>query len=93
MLDDHERKVLRDIQRRLAFDDPNFEESFRALESPAAARRGELRPAYTAVIIVAGLLAVVMLLAGSAGGALAFAIVATAVWCARHFLTVDATPD
>ena len=88
MLDDHERETLREIQRRMFVDDPDFERSFRALGAPArepvAVPPGPHRWAYAVVIGIAALLATVLLLAGSVGGALAFTVIAAAVWLARH---------
>lgn len=82
MLNDHERETLRDIQRQLFVDDPDLERSFRALEesSPPTHRR----LVYTAGIIIAALLAMVGLLAGSPGGALGFTVIAGLVWLALH---------
>ncbi|GAB1516143.1 DUF3040 domain-containing protein [Actinophytocola sp. KF-1] len=83
MLSDHERKTLREIQRQLVVDDPDFERTFRTLAAPAPGPT--LRWwTYTAVIVIAAVLATVSLLAGSVGGTLAFSVIAGAVWCARH---------
>lgn len=86
MLSDHERETLRRIQRELVVDDPDLEQSFRAFEETAPTQppppRG--RWAYTAGIVVAATLAVVLLLAGLPGGALAFAVIAGSVAFARH---------
>ncbi|MGH3756253.1 DUF3040 domain-containing protein [Actinophytocola sp.] len=86
MLSDHERETLREIQRQLVVDDPDLERSFRALEKPTPTRTPppQGRWAYTAGIAVAAVLAVVLLLAGSLGGALAFAVIAGSVSLARH---------
>lgn len=89
MFSDHERETLREIQRQLTLDDPGFEESFRALEVPAPEPATQLHRVYTVVIVITVILSVVMGLAGSVGGVLAFAIIATSVWAARHFLTAD----
>lgn len=82
MLSDHERHALREIQRQLVIDDPDFERSFRALETatPPTPRRW----VWTVVIVIAALLATIMLLAGSPGGALIVTLVAGSVWLIRH---------
>lgn len=89
MLSDHERQTLREIQRQLLVDDPDFEQSFRALElstpTPTATPPPQHRWAYTVVIVIAALLAVLMLVAGSAGGTLAFAVIAGSVGLVQHF--------
>jgi hypothetical protein len=85
VLSDHERETLREIQRQLIVDDPTLEQTFRALEKPIPAPATRCQRIYTLIIVVATLLAVVLLLIGSAGGALAFATIAGSVWLARHF--------
>ena len=82
MLSNHERKALREIQRQLVIDDPEFERSFRAAAVPPPPDHRRL--IYTIVIILAALLAVLMVLAGSPGGSLAFAAIAGLAWYARH---------
>jgi hypothetical protein len=96
VLSDHDRETLREIQRQLFVNDPDFERSFRALDAqpctrPAAsapesppAPSGEYRWVYTTVIVIAGLLAVLLQLAGSFGGALAFTVIAGSMWLVRH---------
>jgi hypothetical protein len=96
VLSDHERETLREIQRQLFVDDPDFERSFRALDEqprtrPAAptpesppAPPGENRWIYTTVIVTAALLAFLLQLAGSLGGALAFTIIAGSMWLVRR---------
>lgn len=96
MISDHERKTLREIQRQLNIDDPELEQSFRALETTpestpesALASATRLRRVHTVVIVISVFLGVVMALAGSVGGVLAFAIVAVSVGFARHCLAGD----
>lgn len=91
MLSDHERETLREIQRQLVVNDPDLQRSFRAFEEstptqtpPPEGRWAYGGWAYTAGIVVATVLAIVMLLTGSLGGALAFAIIAASVSVARH---------
>ena len=79
MLSGHERRVLRDIERRVAADDPGFARSF--------TRRG-MRPHHHSEVpaivaaVVAVLLCVPLLLAGSLLGALAVAVTIALVWAA-----------
>ncbi|MEO3789484.1 DUF3040 domain-containing protein [Nonomuraea sp. B10E15] len=85
MLDDHERETLRDIQRRLRVDDPDFAKSFgtgtRRLRRAAATDLS--RRAYTAMLVVSSGFGVILLLAGSPFLALLFAALAVWVWYAR----------
>jgi hypothetical protein len=92
VLSDHERKTLREIQRQLFVDDPDFQRSFRALDAqpptrpaaPTPEPPGENRWIYTTVIVTAALLALLLMLAGSFGGALAFTIIAGSMWLVRR---------
>jgi Flp pilus assembly protein TadB len=96
VLSDHERKTLREIQRQLFVDDPDFQRSFRALDAqpptrpaaptpePLPASPSANRWIYTTVIITAALLALLLMLAGSLGGALAFIIIAGSMWLVRR---------
>lgn len=88
MLSDHERKTLREIQRQMVVDDPDFERSFRTLAAsppdPTAIPPAQLRWAYTVVTVIAIFLATVSLLAGSVGGTLAFSVIAGSVWFAQY---------
>ncbi len=97
MLSDHERETLREIQRQLVVEDPDFERSFHTLAEqpagpaessgpagPTASPPAEVRWAYTVVIVVALLLAAVSLIAGSLGGMLAFGLVAGTVRFAQY---------
>jgi hypothetical protein len=85
MLSNNERERLHELERQLIVDDPDFERSFHELgaaspEPPALRRLG-----YTAVIVVATFLALLMLVAGSPGGAFVFGLVAGSVWLAQYF--------
>jgi hypothetical protein len=82
VLSDHERETLREIQRHLIVEDPDFEKPFRAFEVPPPPAR--YRWIHTTLVAVTAVLAPVMLLAGSLGGAIAFAIVAGTFWWIRH---------
>jgi len=88
VLSDHERETLREIQRHMVAEDPDFERSFDALEAPARHRW-----AYTTLVAVTGVLAPVMLLAGSIGGALTFAIAAGSLWWTRHLEDIAGQPE
>lgn len=83
MLDDRERRALREVERHIRSDDPQFVRSFdadAAQLSASAHRRG----AWTAGA-VAALLAAVMLLAGSPAAALAFVACAAVVWASWRY--------
>lgn len=83
MLSEREQAALLDIERRLRADDPDFEQSFRALDAVTPARPAK-RPRITSVAIVAAAsMAVVMLLIGSPTGALPYAVIAVLVWAVR----------
>lgn len=85
MLDDDERAALRDIQRRLADDDPDFARSFVAGARRLARAATPLLPkeAYTIMIVFSASFAVISLLAGSPFVALLFAGLSGWIWYAR----------
>ncbi len=83
MLSDHERRTLRELDGRFLADDPEFPRSFDA----RAQRLGHtpLGGSATLALAVGVLLCVLMLVAGSLAGALAFAAATGAIWLAwRH---------
>jgi Flp pilus assembly protein TadB len=83
VLSDHERKTLRELERQLMAEDPEFPRSFDA----GAHRLGRKHCGVTAgiAITVAVLLFALMLAVGSLGGALAFGAGTGLVWLAwRH---------
>lgn len=82
MLSDHEREALREIEHQLIVDDPDLEQSFRALRAPMPSTWP--RTSYTVVIVVAALLGLVMLLAGSLVGVLTFTAIGGSAWLIRH---------
>ena len=90
MLSDRERETLHEIQRHLIVEDPDFERSFRAFEAPASSAHH--RWVYTTLVVVTAVLAPLLLLAGSPGGAVAFAIVAGTLWWTRHLEYGTARP-
>ncbi len=95
MLSEREQETLLDIQRRLVADDPDFARAFQALDSVAPARPvGRPRISSVVIAIAAGL-AVVMLVAGSPAGALAYSVIAGVIWMVRDLpdTTVPAKHD
>jgi fatty acid desaturase len=79
VLNDHERKTLREVEHQLMADDPEFTRAFEARQArlPRRPRRG------TGIAVVAGiLLAALMLIAGSLTGALAVAVTTWLIWMA-----------
>jgi Protein of unknown function (DUF3040) len=85
MLSEHERQVLHDLERRVAAEDPEFARSFTAPRTRAGHRAGL---AATAAVVVAVLLGVPLLLAGSVVGALAVLVTTGLIWAAWR----DSTP-
>ncbi|MCO1654629.1 DUF3040 domain-containing protein [Pseudonocardia humida] len=81
MLNDHERRVLRELERRTAADDPEFARTF-TTRMPRAGHPAEA-PAIAAVVVVF-LLGVPLLLAGSVAGALAVTVTTGLIWWAWH---------
>ncbi|WP_112261662.1 DUF3040 domain-containing protein [Lentzea terrae] len=78
MLSDRERQALCEIERRLRDEDPALAHTLERAEQPPA--RDRRSHAWSALIIVAGLLAVFLLALGQPAGALAFALVAGWAW-------------
>ncbi|MEV1245475.1 DUF3040 domain-containing protein [Nonomuraea sp. NPDC050022] len=85
MLDDYEREALREIQRRLLVEDPEFAQSFdtdaRCLRRAAAPDLS--RRAYTVMLVFSSVFGVILLLAGSPFIALLFAALTMWVCYAR----------
>ncbi len=84
MLSDHERAALIELERGLVAQDPNFARSF---DSRSFRGSGRLPPhgpgrACLVAFVLAALLSVFMLVAGSSFSALAFAAVAGVAWVA-----------
>ena len=83
MLNDHERKTLREFEREFQVEDPEFIRSF----DTGAQRLRRRHPDgvwFQIAIVAAVLLGALMLVAGSLSGALAFAAVAGLTWWARR---------
>lgn len=83
MLSDHERKTLRELESQFIAEDPEFPRSFDA----RAQRLDRKRLGVTAMIAIlaAVLLSALMLVAGSPGAAMAFAVVTGLIWLAWRF--------
>jgi Flp pilus assembly protein TadB len=86
MLSDRERATLDQLQERLLIDDPGFARSFRNDMRRLGPAKPGLRPAVAwAGIVLAGLLCLLMLVAGAGTAALFFAVAAGAlVWVSRR---------
>jgi hypothetical protein len=83
VLSDHERQTLREVERRMATEDPEFIRSFdtRAQRLHGGSDRWGLR-----IFVVIGLLlSVMMLVIGSLSGAAGFAFVTGLIWLAWRF--------
>jgi hypothetical protein len=80
VLNEHERKTLREVEHQLMADDPEFARAFEARQARLQRHPG-LRG--TGIAVVAGiLLAALMLIAGSLTGALAVAVTTWLIWMA-----------
>ena len=85
MLSDHEWKTLREVERRLLTEDPEFTRSFdtRAQRLHGGSDRWGLQ-----IFVVTGLLlSALMLVTGSLSGAVAFAAATGLIWLAWRFST------
>lgn len=85
MLNGHERKTLREIQREVAAEDPEFAETFRAAAKPEPSIFD--RPGLVIVIAFLVIVEFFLLSIGLPGLAVLLAIVAgtsAAVWRYRH---------
>lgn len=83
MLSDHEWKTLREVERRLLTEDPEFTRSF-----DTHARRlhgGSDRWGIQIFLVTGLLLSALMLVAGSLSGAVAFAAGTGLIWLAWRF--------
>jgi hypothetical protein len=89
VLSDHERETLREVQRRLATEDPAFVRSFETTGQPDSHCSfqwlyGLPRWAYTTTLVVAVALGLLMLLVQSPATAFGFAALATVIAAARR---------
>ncbi len=80
MISDHEQRKLRELERRLLDDDPEFPRSFDARARRLG--RARLGPADKAVMATVLALGTILLVAGAPGAALALATVAVLLWLA-----------
>jgi len=79
MLNDYDRETFDDLVRQLEADDPEFVASFRARKPPPIRTQSpESSGFHTAVMVVSVLLAVLLVVLGQPGGAVA--AVALALW-------------
>lgn len=78
MLEDHEWRTLREVERHLAVEDPQFLQSFN--DRSDGLRRRPARRALSATAVGAALLGVLMMVAGSPAGVVGFAAIAVLVW-------------
>ena len=87
MLSDYERKTLREVERQLMVEDPEFVRSFHAHEQHPA--RDHHRPTNKIAIVVAvllsALLSVLLLITGVLSSALTFAAVAGLIWATWRY--------
>lgn len=83
MLSDHERKTLREVERQIMLEDPEFARSFEATSRQPP--RDRHRVAYTAAIVVALVLCVLMFVVGAPGTALVLAGGAGLIWVVRRW--------
>ncbi|MHA6783218.1 DUF3040 domain-containing protein [Pseudonocardia saturnea] len=83
MLSDHERKTLREVERRFLTEDPEFARSFHARAQ--GLQRTQDRWGIQTFLVVGLLLSALMLVTGSLGGAVAFAFATGLIWVAWRF--------
>jgi hypothetical protein len=89
VLNDHERRTLREVEQQIMVDDPEFVCSFQARQ--ARLQRDPRRRGAAIAAGVAILLAVFMLLAGSLTGAIASAVTTVLIWAVWHSSTGTAS--
>jgi Flp pilus assembly protein TadB len=80
VLNDHEWKALREVERQFQDEDPRFTRSFEARQTRMARHPHELGARLA--VVAAALIAAVVLLAGSSAGALAIAFTTGLIWVA-----------
>jgi Flp pilus assembly protein TadB len=88
VLNDHERKALREVERQFQAEDPRFTRSFEARQTRLARHPHKLGTRLT--VAAAALLTAFLLVAGSLAGALAVAAATGLIWLAwRHSVGTD----
>ena len=85
MLSDHEWKALREVERRLLTEDPEFTRSFATGSQRLHGESG--RWGLQIFLVTGALLSVLMLVIGSLSGAAAFAAGTGLIWLAWRFST------
>lgn len=85
MLSDYEWKTLREIERRLLTEDPEFTRSFDTRAQRLHGR--EDRWGLQIFVVIGLLLSALMLVTGSLSGAAAFAAATGLIWLAWRFST------
>lgn len=84
MLSDREWQRLRDVERRILADDPDFARSFET--SAEELGRSPLDGLGLQIFLVCGaLVSGLLLVTGSVSGALGFAAATLAIWCAWRY--------
>lgn len=83
MLNDHERRTLREFERQFQVEDPEFTRSFDT-RAQRLSRRHLDRPWFQIAIVAALMLGALLLVSGAPSGALAFAAIACLAWLARR---------
>jgi hypothetical protein len=83
VLNDHEREILREVERQFLVEDPEFARSF-ATRAQRLQRRHLDGGLVKIFLVAAVLLSALMLVAGSPSGALAFAAVTALIWLTRR---------
>jgi hypothetical protein len=83
VLSDRERETLREVERGLLTDDPDFARSFAARAQDLPRRKGGVG---NKIFLASGfLLSTLVLAAGSLAGAAAFAVTTVLVWMAWRY--------
>jgi DUF3040 family protein len=87
VLSDDERKTLREVERQLMLEDPEFAQSFPAHQqhSPRNHHRPTDKIAIVVAVLLSALLSALLLIAGLLSGVLTFAAVAGLIWAAWRY--------
>ena len=95
MLSDREMETLREVQRQLVAEDPDFARSFEAVGRPDSHYSLHWVPGwvYTTALVVAVALGVLMLLVHAPGTALGFGALATMIAAVRSRRNAEGGPD
>ena len=83
MLNDHERKTLREVERQCMADDPDFTRAFEASQTRLSRHPHQL--GLTLTVVTAALLTTFLVVAGSPGSAMVVtAATGLIIWAVRH---------